>query len=156
MKQLITRIKSALKTLAPLVAFALLCSNFIVSCCVVRSSRPRYFYNTLVVTNELLTVVSNVLSATYQPTNHVSFSGVSRSSETVPRSQRVNYRYSVVGGKPVVYMHNRYYYEGDITSRGIILRIFPDRIYLHDGFYIENSEGRISDLPKTKARLDNE
>lgn len=55
-----------------------------------------------------------------------------------PRSYRLRYYAFVVDSRPCASMSGRYYYEGDRHAYGVIRSIFPERIYLEGGDYIEN------------------
>lgn len=135
MNRILTRIRDFCISSFPLVAFALVISNFVVSCCVARSNHPKFVYKTFVITNEVVTVVSQFFGSVSSPS--VS-SPVSKDSSTPPPVYPLHYEYFILSGRPVVRMFGSVFHEGDTCSRGVILRIFPDRIILHDGSFIEN------------------
>lgn len=139
MKNLLVRFRAFCVSSFPLVAFALVLSNFIVSCSVSRSVKPQYFYKTEVVTNYIHSVVTNfVTGVTSSTIVSTSTNGVSSSSYEPPVYD-YSYRYFVLSARRMAYMDGAYLSEGDICSRGLILRIFPDRIFLHDGSVIQNT-----------------
>lgn len=140
MKLLFKRFCSFCVTCAPFVAFLLVVSNFFVSCSVIRTAHPRYFYKTIVVTNDVVTIVSNfVSSSSVSIPVDPSHSNLVSSTPLSPPVYNKPFRYFVLGGRRMVAMDGVHFSEGDICSSGIILRIFPDRIILHDGSRIDNS-----------------
>lgn len=137
MRQLIARFRSFCVSSFPVVAFALVVANFVTCCCVSRSCHPQYLYKTVVTTNYLHSVVTNFLYSPSLSPSTIATNTPSR-RDIEPTRYPVNYRYFVLGSKPTIYMHGVYYSEGDICSRGIILRIFPDCVYLLNGSILEN------------------
>lgn len=148
MKRFFLWFRSFCVTSFPFVAFALVICNFIVSCSVYRTAHPRYFYKTFVITNEVHSVVSSTV-----PFSVSSPESSSKSSEYSPSVVPVDYDYMVLSSSPVIRLFGRVYREGDVTSHGLILRIFPDRVFLHDGTVLENSRHSNSDrnLKRIKA-----
>lgn len=137
MKHLLARFRSFCVGSFPLVAFVLVVSNFFISFRLGQSRKPVYSYRTFVVTNYLHSVVTNfVVSSSpcvsLSPTNTVS-------SLPSPPVYQKEYRYFLSSSRRMVYMDGTYFSEGDFCSRGLIVRIFPDMIYLHDGSTIENT-----------------
>lgn len=147
MKTLITRFRSFCVSSFPLVAFALVVSNFIVSCSVSRASRPQYHYKTFVITNVVSSVVTNYVSSSFLPSSIPSNALPESVEQPPPPRYDGSYKYFVLESRRMAYMDGTYYREGDVCSRGIILRIFPDCIYLHNGSVIDN---------KYQVRMDGE
>lgn len=138
MKALLTRFRSFCVSSFPLVAFFLVISNFIVSCSVSRAARPQYHYKTFVVTNVVSSVVTNFISSPSFSSSVPSGSNTVSSVSSDPPVYDGRYKYFVLESRRMAFMDGTYYGEGDICSRGLILRIFPDRIFLHNGSCIEN------------------
>lgn len=128
-------------------------SNVLVSCSVSRSCHPRYFYKTFVITNEVVTIITQQVSSLSLPS---SVSSSSSSSPSLPPSYPVSYDYFVFSGRPSVRLFGRVYHEGDFTSRGMILRIFPDRILLMNGSVLENVSTTESSRKIKKELLKND
>ena len=136
MKSFLERLRSSLRSFLPLVLFCLVVSNFVLSCSAFRSARPQYRYHHVVVTNEVVQVVSNSV-----PSSVDSFSPrkeVERASDSLPEISRP-YTFFYLSGEAFAKLDGFYYRSGDVLSSGRIVRIFPDRIYLHDGSTIVNS-----------------
>lgn len=124
----------------PFVAFVLVVVNFFVSFFVYKSSHPRYYYRCFVITNEVVSVVTSVIPSSVSSPVSSSLPSASSSSPSSnpPPVYPVRYEYMLLSGFPCARLFGRVYYEGDFTSRGMILRIFPDRIVLHNGSSFEN------------------
>lgn len=143
MKSFFTRLFSTLRAFAPFVAFSLVVSNFCLSCAAYRSARPQYRYRHFTVTNEIVTVVSNVSGSVLAKDISQNNIAPGFSSPVISRP----YSYFVVAGVSMAYLDGFYYRAGDSVSSGIIIRIFPDCILLHDGSRIMNSS-----LPSTQRK----
>lgn len=151
MKSILVRFRAFCVSSFPLVAFALVVSNFIMSFKISKSVHPQYSYRTFVVTNYLHSVVTNFVSSPSSPSfNSTNFSP-SAEKPSPPRYDR-SYRYFVNASRRMVYMDGSYYSEGDACSKGLIIRIFPDCIYLHDGSVIDNKYSPpLDDSPRFRA-----
>lgn len=97
------------------------------------------------VVHETVTVISNHV---YVVTNFLgSSSGSVAGTNGVAEVYKPNdpqfeielpYRYGLAAGKRYVDIGGRYFSEGSPTSYGIIVRIFPERIALDNGYFIKN------------------
>lgn len=141
---------------AGLIVFGMLLLNLVVVFLFEKSRSPQVVYSVervLVNTNDSsfvsvtgsipVEVSSNVLSSVSDP--------VSSSSPVVRIS--TNYDYFMYGQSRLVKMFDRFFSEGSLTSYGRIVTIFPDRILLDDGSYINNSKwitGSSQPVEKTK------
>lgn len=123
----------------PLALFGLVVSNFILSCSAYKSASPREFHYYREITNNVVSV-DNVPSPSVVPVSTNSPSPVSSPLEPQkPQEYHIPYTFMVVSGAPCMRFCNRYYYEGDVMSRGRIFRIFPDRVFLQTGDVLVNS-----------------
>lgn len=100
------------------------------------------------------TNISDVVSSPLGSSDVVSFplisspvSSAAASSSFLPRYSSVSnvvacsadYHYFLIGRDRCARMWDRIFYEGSLTSYGRIVTIFPDRILLDDGSWIQNS-----------------
>lgn len=134
----------------PPVLFGLVVSNFALSCSAYRSASPREYHYYREITNNVPVV------AGYSPasTNLVATGSSESPGNPVPvppTEISLPYTYMVVGGAPCIRYYGRYYYEGDVMSRGRIFRIFPDRVFLQTGDIICNSSVPV-DRPSPSSR----
>lgn len=143
MKNFFKRIRSFLVLCAPFCIGVLFIVNLVVSFFSYRSSRPQFLYRVFVVTN----VVSSVTTSFFGSVSGTFTNGQSIVSSPVrhtPPSFSLPYDYFVLSGKPYIRYFDKHYTEGDYCSRGMIMRIFPDRVFLWDGSVIENARLRSS------------
>ncbi len=149
MKNFFKRFRSLLVSASPFAVALLFLSNLIVSFFVYRSSRPQALYRFFVVTNYVHSVSTNLPSS---PSSHsLSLNLAAPRESRLPDQVSVDYLYFVLSGRPCVRMYGKIYSEGDYCSRGLILRIYPDRILLWDGTYLENSNSHsINSLERKK------
>lgn len=119
-----------------LCAFAALVNVFI-AVYLVRKMRSPVSYNVKVVEPPSPPVFD------FQPVN-TQF--VSSASVQIPQDPpavshwRIPYMYFESGGLPGVYINGRYLYPGSRHAYGIVRDIYPERIYLEGGNYIDNQE----------------
>lgn len=137
MKHILARFRSFCVGSFPLVAFVLVVSNFFISFRLGQTRKPVYSYRTFVVTNYIHSVVTNFVVSSIPVESSSTTNSVS--SLTPPPVYQKEYRYFLSSSRRMVYMDGSYFSEGDYCSRGLIVRIFPDIIYLHDGSTIENT-----------------
>lgn len=134
---MIDRFKRICVAFWPPVLFGLVVSNFALSCSAYRSASPREYHYYREITNNV-PVISP--AATVSPSVVTNLTAVDSSPVPVPPSEiSLPYTFLVVSGAPCMRFYGRYYYEGDVMSRGRILRIFPDRVFLQTGDIICNS-----------------
>lgn len=150
MSAILTRFRAFCVSSFPLVAFALVVANFITCCSVSRSCHPQYVYSTIATTNYISEVITNYLSSPLYSTNSINID-TKELKQNSPPSFNVSYQYFVIGDSPTIKMNGVYYREGQVCSKGIILRIFPDTVYLHNGSTLSNTFA-----PRDFAPRDNE
>lgn len=145
------RITAFFKKYFPLLAFAMVVSNFVLSCSAIRSIRPQKVIHYSEVTNYVYSVSSNILTSTFSPTNTTSSSSV-----VPPVEHPAEYDYFVNAGSPCIRIYGKIVFEGDVVSYGRIFRIFPDRLFLMNGDIIVNSKfagGRSRDDLRQKKEV---
>lgn len=151
------KIKAFLYRLLPLSVIACCICNIYFAYRVNVESRPVTVFNYHEVTNRI-DVSSNSL-----PSNmfsSVSLSSPDSPSDSVARPScasvcRVPYQYFLCGRRIGAYVWGRFYYEGSPCSYGRISMIFPDRIILDSGDWIENA--RVFDpFDKSNRRLNHD
>ena len=86
-------------------------------------------------------VVSDVVLPLPGPNSVVSSSSSSPVFSNV-RVYNLPYDYAVVQGDSAAVISGFPYFEGSLHAYGLIVRIFPERIYFTDGSYIENTKQR--------------
>ena len=146
-------IKDSLSRALPFLIFCAFLCNFVVSCVVYRSAHPRFIYETHVTTNYIHSVVTNYLSSSLvSPTSSVtSVSSQVKPSRPSTQTHIFPYEYFVISGRSVMRYFGKVYFEGDICSLGLILRIFPDKVFFHNGDVLQNDlPPRRSDSPSNK------
>lgn len=145
-----SKLASIKEKIAGAVPFFLTCAflcNFVLSCVVYRSSHPRYIYETHVTTNYVHSVVTNFLppSVVLSSNSVSSVVSPSKSSSSSTESHRFPYEYFILSGRASMRYYGKVYYEGDVCSLGLILRIFPDKVFFHNGDVLLN------DLPPRRS-----
>lgn len=135
---MIDRFKKILVAFWPPVLFGLVVSNFALSCSAYRSASPREFHYYREITNNI-PVVSSCSSVSSIPSNSPPVDVSTSVDVRQPSEVSLPYTFMIVGGAPCIRFYGRYYYEGDVMSRGRIFRIFPDRVFLQTGDVICNS-----------------
>ena len=135
----LARLKSILSTALPFLVFCAVLSNFFVSCCVYRSSHPRFVFSHSEVTNYVYSVTTNFLSSpSHLVTNVLNSSVAPGRNEYTPKVVNGNYQYFVFSGRRCFRYFQHDYFEGDVSSLGLVLRIFPDKVFFHDGTQLVN------------------
>lgn len=146
MKNFFKRIRSFLVLCAPFCIGVLFIVNLVVSFFSYRSSRPQFLYRVFVVTNVVSTVTTSFVGSVSQSfSNGLSIVNSPSPVRHSPPVISLPYDYFVLSGKPYIRYFDKHYTEGDYCSRGMIMRIFPDRVFLWDGSVIENARLRSSD-----------
>lgn len=157
---MIDKFKKICISLWPPVLFGLVVSNFALSCSAYRSASPREYHYYREITNNVPVISPAAAVSASVVTNSLAMD--STSVPVGPLEISLPYMFIVVNGLPCMRFYGRYYYEGDVMSRGRILRIFPDRVFLQTGDIICNSsvpidrqalspERRPSSPPKIKT-----
>ena len=138
---MIDRFKKFFFRIWPLVLFGLVVSNFILSCSAYKSASPREFHYYREITNNVVSVVDSLSPSSVPVSTNVPSSSVSSSplEPQKPQEYHIPYSFMIVSGAPCMRFFGRYYYEGDVMSRGRIFRIFPDRVFLQTGDVLVNS-----------------
>lgn len=135
-----------IKAIYPLLFLALAIMNFVVSCRIIHR-QPEVVHHYETVTNVVESVsISNFIekvSSSGLSTNILgSAFGLSSPSSAVSYEPKcvakTSYQYYLVGRRCGVLMYGRRYFDGSLCSYGRIDKVFPDRILLSNGDWIEN------------------
>lgn len=62
------------------------------------------------------------------------------------------YQYFEVGGVPAAFLNGRYIYPNSRHAYGVVRDIYPERIYLEGGSFIENQKNQRSDYVPDSPR----
>lgn len=101
-------------------------------------------------------MVSSVVTNYIQNSNPIQFSTSSNSISSVssprPKETRSRFSYSVVSGRRCFRWFSHDYYEGDVCSLGLVLRVFPDRVFFHNGDVLLNDSPSSENLSNLSYR----
>lgn len=138
------------KTFAPAIRFRLvhfalfllvLCNLFVIWR-FERSRKPQIVQETITIVTNQVYVVTNFLSGAdapgYLPGNALAASNEVRRVNDPQWEIELPYRYGVAFGQRYVDIGGRLFSEGSPTSYGVIVRIFPERLVLDNGYFIKN------------------
>lgn len=75
-----------------------------------------------------------------------------QASPLPPRSYSLPYVYFEADGRRGAFVNGRYVYVGDRHAYGVVTDVFPERIYLSNGDYIDNIKER--SFPHEQSRID--
>lgn len=145
---MISRLRKFAVSLWPLVLTGLIFSNFVLSYSAFRSASPREYHFYREITNTVFSTSSDVPSSVVSTNIPVPVASSSPLEPQKPQEFLVPYNFMVISGAPCMRYYGRYYYEGDVMSRGRIFRIFPDRVFLATGDVLVNSRSA-SDTPSS-------
>lgn len=101
---------------------------------VVKNNPKEVHHVDSVVTNHFF-VVTQFISSVSAPSSALSGS-VADSSQL--REIPVSYHFMVVNGRPMFRYFGQNYGEGDLTSYGRVLSVFPDRVTIEGSFILRN------------------
>lgn len=150
------RLKSFLSSFMPFILVALFVCNFVVSCCVYRSTRPQFVFSHSEVTNFVYSVVTNTVELS-SSNNSGSFEETTSSKTDDIRSRsfehRAPYQSFVLNGRKAFRYFGHDYFSGDVCSLGVVLSIYPDKVYFHNGNVLVNLPLDSHDNQKARERF---